>query len=649
MDHPDHGSRKPLNWKAPELAQSMRKSMPHSEQREIHYRMGTPPTIRGSFHGRPSNLQPPMPPELTKPLIMKSHTPDNLVEEIHKALNAPGQQAQQQPPQLARPKVPGVPQHETGQEQSQTANDPPMGVAPSGTEVYADPFHPAHQDFGAPEHQAAAQLQQQGGNGQAASAHEQMGMDLLSPMDRAQERFNSAQPQQPGMPAAVMNNETQMPGMPPPPAENPDQGKPIAPPQMGFEQRQGPSPGMEQAQQPPDPGGMPGAQAPMPAQDPMGAQPPPMPGAQDPGMPGAQPPMPPPDPGMMPGAQAPMPPDPSMMAPPPMPMDPSMMAPPPVPMDPSMMQPGMDPNMMQPGMAPPMPGMPPGMPGMSPPMPGAPPPMPGAPQPGMPAPPGMGPMMAPNTHPAGHGGGEPSPIQPGAGSPPTHAGSQDTPIEPSAGPAGGQSQPDPFDMNSEEFAPEGEAGDEQPVGGPSGGGEAPPTEGGGDGSAGGEAPPAEGGDQEQNGGPPWAKKSVAGANMSIFEQMGMQTLNKSGVGGPIAKPSTMSGIDAVMSQISKPKKAGKVGVSSRRMPSQGRTDLATANPPKGNTGAQPRAFAGQNTSSIDKLAGQVSKPKKAGKVGAMGERGPRGSRARLGASKPPIRKSNTVLDTIGLT
>lgn len=380
MNYPDHGSRKPLNWMEPSYEEPIRKSTSYEAQREMYYRMGTPPTRRGS-----SKLSPPMPPHLSRPLILKGSLMsgnETFVGQIRKALAMANQN--QQPPQLARPKVPGFTQHEpAADQQAAQPNEPPMGMASSGTEVYSDPFHPAHQNFGAPEHQSAAQMQEQAGNNMAAQAHQQMGADLLSPMDRAQERFNTAQPPQPGMPPMVTNNETPMPGMPPtegapppmpgtpppggsppmpgaPPAVMPpDQNKPLAPPQMGFKQRQGPVPGMVQ-------------------------QPPPMP----------------------------------------------------------------PPQMPTPGMTPSMP--PPQMPGASPQM-----------APPIPAPPGMGPVMAPNTHPAGPNASMPSPVAPGPGAPPTHAGGQGTPIQPSNGPAGGASTPDPFEMESEEFAPDGEGAEDE--------------------------------------------------------------------------------------------------------------------------------------------------------------------------------------------
>ncbi len=187
---------------------------------------------------------------------------------------APGMPQQQAGPgQLAQPKIPGVNQM-TNPQQAMPAqsNMRPIGFTADGQPIFADPFHPAHQAFQAPEHAMAAQQQQMMGNPQAANVHAEMGKDTASPMERGAQLV--AQQAGPGMPpsGSPAGGRTQMDGgFPPQPGgdkgqppmkapemkgsqqpygvgpdgSNPDQGKPQAPPQPGPD-RDGPKPGMSE-------------------------------------------------------------------------------------------------------------------------------------------------------------------------------------------------------------------------------------------------------------------------------------------------------------------------------------------------------------------------------------------------------------------
>jgi len=164
---------------------------------------------------------------------------------MNKALGVPQvplrpeqQQGQmQQGTPLAQPKIPGFNQM-TQPVMAMQQQGQPMGQTPQGQPTFNDPFHPAHQQFGKEEHDAASSQQQAQGNQMAANAHSQMGKDAQSPMERAGDRFGQAGGQPP-------QKAPEMKGTQQPYGIHPDQGKPQAPPQIGPD-RNGPKPGMHE-------------------------------------------------------------------------------------------------------------------------------------------------------------------------------------------------------------------------------------------------------------------------------------------------------------------------------------------------------------------------------------------------------------------
>jgi len=591
MSNFDFGSKRPLNWADPQFAEPIEKAQTHQARAEEHFRMGTPITRRGAFHGYPSAFQPNrFAPEVNPELVLKAgggegsrggnvigHTrsgkpvygpndsfvsaarsaqsggtdaTDKLKQEIKahqqqhadftkedhedaakmhnkraatersnayaggnkpvaqeyakqsyaskelaagraaahsmaegahsklskdpnyfanksidilksftKALgtmDVPLQQQQHQQPPMGQgaPQIPGVGMRGASQPQQIPHQGNPIGLAPSGIPIYADPFHPAHKDFDKQDHEAAAAQHEKlaGAAGspqeasqhlQASAAHKQMGSDSQSPMERFAQKFQPPQgppmstpqggrtmmpgpgatqpntqgagagmpmaqmPKPPGMGGATPPTPGQGPGMPgmgPPPGSQ-GMGSPSPPPggpQFGGAPPGGgmggqpPGPALAKPAPPPMPPGM--GQSAMPGMGAMGAgQPPPgqvrppqMPGGMGGGGMGGQPPAPPPSP--PPGGQSMM--SPGGMQPPAPPRPPT---PPPMGGAPGMGG-GQGMGGMQPpgggGMTPP--SRPPGMGGGVPPMGGGPPPNSGGPPGGGMTPPGGGgPMGGP--------------------------------------------------------------------------------------------------------------------------------------------------------------------------------------------------------------------------------------------------------------
>jgi len=254
----DHGSRKPLNHAAPVLQPEMRKSISHEAKADRFHRFGTPLTNQGSFHGMRSALKPPMSYAQTPALMLKGMgIPPQLARPKVPGMDAQQEQLQGQPPGAPPPGMPPG----AGAAPPPPGQPPPdqMGLTPSGGEVYNDPYHPAHQDFNPQDHAAAAGQQEQAGNPMAAQAHQQLANDSMSPMDRANAQMGGAMPPQPGMPGPVMGGQTPMPGMPgsPPPGMPPQPGmQPTVPPPQGMPP-QGMPPAPQMAPQVPPPQGMP--------------------------------------------------------------------------------------------------------------------------------------------------------------------------------------------------------------------------------------------------------------------------------------------------------------------------------------------------------------------------------------------------------
>ena len=264
----NHGSKKPLNWRAPVFSEnSLKKSETLAAKVDEHYRAGTPHTRAGTYNGHVPSLRPNLAvPELNPELTLKSTQEDPIL----KALGIPqvprrqdqNQQMQMQQPGAApgmmpnavRPGMaPGMmpnmqQQQQPGQMHQQSSapglsnlnqaptagmDQPPVGQTQNGNQMFKDPFHPGHQQFNAQDHQEAAHVHEGEGDQQGAQAHREMANDSKSPMERAGDRFgpkpgmeerhDSQQPEGPGM--------AQMPGAA---GQVPDQ--PMQEPQMGGQE-----------------------------------------------------------------------------------------------------------------------------------------------------------------------------------------------------------------------------------------------------------------------------------------------------------------------------------------------------------------------------------------------------------------------------
>lgn len=173
----------------------------------------------------------------------------------HQVMQPTGQQGVQ-PPGGGQPSIPGMPSMAPApQAMMNQPMQQPIGFTPDGLPIYPDPFHPQHQMFQKPEHQAAAEAMQQQGNPMAAQAHQQLAQEKMSPMDRAQEKY-SANPND-MMSTTPPGGRTNLPGQPiPNPHQKPqmDTGHPHAPhtPNLPGQEREGPKPGMHEQPPPAD-------------------------------------------------------------------------------------------------------------------------------------------------------------------------------------------------------------------------------------------------------------------------------------------------------------------------------------------------------------------------------------------------------------
>lgn len=200
----DFGSKKPLNWAPPKMDNVVEKATSHAERTEAYFRMGTPITRRGAYNGAMPPFAPnAFHPDLSPPLMLN----------VSKALGTMPVPLRPEDQGSAQPKVPGQP-GVPGMSGMPTAGDvPPIGIAPNGMPIYADPFHPSHKDFGPADHAMAADQHMKMGDEMGANAHRMMGDDVQSPMDRFAAKFKDPAAQPPGMPAG---GRTLMPGQPQP-------------------------------------------------------------------------------------------------------------------------------------------------------------------------------------------------------------------------------------------------------------------------------------------------------------------------------------------------------------------------------------------------------------------------------------------------
>lgn len=247
----DYGSKKPLNWTSPQMAESAEKSVSHYERTEAFFRMGTPPTRRGAFNGSPTPFAPNrFHPELNPALTLDVSKALGTMSVPLRPEDEGMDQGQAQPKVPGQPAVPGMAGMPAGNTQTS------IGMTPSGKMIYEDPFHTSHKDFDRADFMAAADQFGKRGDSLSAQALMQMGDDVQSPMERFAARFAGQMPPMSGQPAGgrtLMQGQPQgnlQPGSPP--AQLPGQGPagggpkppgPSGPPVGQMSALMGPPPG----------------------------------------------------------------------------------------------------------------------------------------------------------------------------------------------------------------------------------------------------------------------------------------------------------------------------------------------------------------------------------------------------------------------